>query len=512
MLRQYILIIVSLRLMGWGTPAHGQTSAEDKQLPKAIVPEVVQAWEKTGAKRGWLQADCFVDYRYFEFAEHAKRAQPLAGEVPAFLISYATAEMLDKLPQPEVPFGIVVTHNYEEVHLKKLGQLKQLQALRIYGSPRFKSGTIDKELKHLAELKLRSLVVAIESGEGIQDWPELRYLAFRDNHLSDEGMKKLAALKNLQTLNLGQTNPRFTDAGVKHLAALTQLEKLDLQNVKLTDACLHALAGMTKLRYLDLSNNRSNWTKYGPHQFTDKGFAELAGLQQLEYLDLGATSLTDESFKTIGGLKNLRALYGSGRMTDNGLKYLAGLDKLRTFRVPALITDAGLKELASLKNLEHLDLSYCPIAGSGLKELAGLERLESLNLEKTKVTGEGLKALAGLKQLRKLNLSNTRFTDAGMKELGELTQLQELRFEEWGASFSGGSLTPNVITDLGVKELANLKDLRLLLLNATKVTDESVKTLATLKNLKVLSVGGTKITPAGLSELKKALPQAKISG
>jgi internalin A len=57
------------------------------------------------------------------------------------------------------------------------------------------------------------------------------------------------------------------------------------------------------------------------------------------------------------------------------------------------------------------------------------------------------------------------------------------------------------VTDTGLKELAGLKTLRMLNLNATKVTDLGLKELAALKNLRILDVGGTEVTDTGLKEL-----------
>jgi hypothetical protein len=52
--------------------------------------------------------------------------------------------------------------------------------------------------------------------------------------------------------------------------------------------------------------------------------------------------------------------------------------------------------------------------------------------------------------------------------------------------------------------------LRRLDLNGTKVTDAGLKELAGLKNLKLLFLFDAPVTPAGIAELKKALPGCKI--
>src|SRR5665213_3331243 len=81
------------------------------------------------------------------------------------------------------------------------------------------------------------------------------------------GLKNLADLKGLQTLNLWDT--KVTDAGLKELAGLKGLQTLNLADTKVTDAGLKELAGLKGLQTLDLS-----YTKV-----TDAGLKELAGLK-----------------------------------------------------------------------------------------------------------------------------------------------------------------------------------------------------------------------------------------
>ncbi len=51
--------------------------------------------------------------------------------------------------------------------------------------------------------------------------------------MTDAGLKELAPLKNLTTLNLGGT--KVTDDGLKELAALKNLSELYLLGTKVTD-------------------------------------------------------------------------------------------------------------------------------------------------------------------------------------------------------------------------------------------------------------------------------------
>ena len=93
---------------------------------------------------------------------------------------------------------------------------------------------------------------------------------------------------------------------------------------------------------------------------------------------------------------------------------------------------------------------------------------------------EGILTEADLEKLTKLSLGGTQITDAGFKEVAKLQKL------------TGLDLTGTQITDVGLKELAKLHKLEQLWLLSGLVP--------------------TQFTNAGAAELKKALPNCRISG
>jgi RNA polymerase sigma factor (sigma-70 family) len=109
----------------------------------------------------------------------------------------------------------------------------------------------------------------------------------------------------------------------------------------------------------------------------------------------------------------------------------------------------------------------------------------------TQVTDAGVKELKNLKNLTKLHLTLTQVTDAGVKELKELKYLNTLLIDG------------TQVTDAGMKELKDFKNLTTLFLADTKVTDAGMKEIKELKNLMTLSLEKTKVTDAGLKELKE---------
>src|SRR5205807_667167 len=84
-----------------------------------------------------------------------------------------------------------------------------------------------------------------------------------------------------------------------------------------------------------------------------------------------------------------------------------------------------------------------------------------------------------------VNLTGTQVTDAGLKELKDLKQLTTL------------DLTDAVVTDAGLEELKHLKQLTTLNLNATPVTGAGLKELKDLKQLTTLYLSHTPVTAVG---------------
>jgi len=67
------------------------------------------------------------------------------------------------------------------------------------------------------------------------------------------------------------------------------------------------------------------------------------------------------------------------------------------------------------------------------------------------------------------------------------------------------------ITDAGLANVKGLTQLQSLNLNGTKITDAGLEHLKGLANLQTLDLEATRVTNAGIADLKKALPNCKIS-
>lgn len=103
-------------------------------------------------------------------------------------------------------------------------------------------------------------------------------------------LKELAALKNLQSLNIGggQESVRMY-ADLKDLASMTNLRALYLFHLPVTDKQVKHLAGLKNLQVLDLSHT----------PLTDAGLKELEGLRHLQWLNLHSTQVTSAGVDAI---------------------------------------------------------------------------------------------------------------------------------------------------------------------------------------------------------------------
>jgi len=94
---------------------------------------------------------------------------------------------------------------------------------------------------------------------------------------------------------------------------------------------------------------------------------------------------------------------------------------------------------------------------------------------------------------------------------GSFAAFLERVADDWAAYVAGTpdwrlDLNGTAVTDAGLKELRELKNLQNLNLDNTKITDAGIKELKGLTGLQELEVLGTQVTEAGVTELKARLP------
>jgi hypothetical protein len=119
-------------------------------------------------------------------------------------------------------------------------------------------------------------------------------------------------------------------------------------------------------------------------------------------------------------------------------------------------------------------LRFDALTDAGLKDIAGHTNLILLYLYSTDVTDDGLKELAPLKDLRIL-APGKRTTDAGLKAIAGLKNLESLYLEH------------TQVTDDGLKALAGMDKLISIVFDKAKVTDKTLRVLREAGLLHLLS-------------------------
>jgi hypothetical protein len=219
--------------------------------------------------------------------------------------------------------------------------------------------------------------------------------------------------------------------------------------------------------------------------------------------------LTDEDFRLITQLTNLKMLSLSNGLNDERLAQLSTLAKLEYLQTNlAQITDDGVKPLARLKNLKNLKFFHPgkSFSGAGLVHLADMPNLERLTVAGSLAfNDDGMAAVAKLTGLKEFRTWHAGPTNEGVKKLKELKKLKSL--------YLGQRLTyklPACPTDTTIAILAEFKSLESLQLDEARLTFTALQQLKQLPALKKLTLGGIDIAKEEVERLKKELPQVRV--
>lgn len=300
-----------------------------------------------------------------------------------------------------------------------------------------------------------------------------------------------------------------TDADLDRIERLASLKRLDISLTYITDEGverLKALPGIVELNF------------FGAESITDVAVAHLRGWESLRRLNLRGSDITDTSMEYIAGLRNLRSLDVSfTQISTPGLEYLAELTHLEELALGGnKINGAGLTVLAALPNLKKLTLKGSQRRNSGywavsltnvdMEMLGSLRQLEWLDLGGSirsplnDLSDLGIGEVAQLRELRVLDISQTRISSAGLEPLAGLPKLERLSL--WRAER---------IDDGAAEHLAQMSSLHTLDLSETQVTDATLARLAELPQLRRLYLSGTKVTPEGVERFRRERPGCEVS-
>lgn len=174
--------------------------------------------------------------------------------------------------------------------------------------------------------------------------------------------------------------------------------------------------------------------------------------------------------------------------------------KLKTaqFDLPQGLTKARVEEaLAEVSPADTSALGALRRAGVMVSPLAeGKNLLQASAMNVAAAFGDEQLALFQplAEHIAWLDLHSTKISDAGLAQLGQFKNLARLRLEN------------TAITDAGLARLQNLSRLEYLNLYGTKVTDVGLQELRGLQKLKSLYLWQTQVSAAGIAALQTQLP------
>lgn len=215
-------------------------------------------------------------------------------------------------------------------------------------------------LRQLRSLCFCDMLIDDTSLGPISNLVELRQLEMRNTVVRGSGLRLLGNLRNLESLALVCNDLK---EGIEEVAKLQKLRKLSLHGSVATDDKLREIAKLSELEILDL----------GQWELADHAaFKALTRLQRLRRLYLENSKMTDAALKELPHFPQLETLIlDSMVMTDKGISEFARMDHLCNLelRCGEGVTDKGLAAFAKLTKLRTLSLTGDGITKKGVADL-----------------------------------------------------------------------------------------------------------------------------------------------
>jgi len=180
--------------------------------------------------------------------------------------------------------------------MSKIANLTNLETLVLMRCFVTSAGTPEiAKLKKMRRLDLRGTLVNEDGMKDLAKLSELRVLDLSESIVANSGLEALTKLTKLEQLNLWGT--RVGDAGMPFVASMTTLKALNLdsvgfpsENIVLTDDGIKQLISLENLESLHLGNSQ-----VGP-----AGMEALAGLKKLKQLNIPfCSNVSDDDVKKL---------------------------------------------------------------------------------------------------------------------------------------------------------------------------------------------------------------------
>ena len=424
----------------------------------------------------------------------------LSSTVPFYTIDWLNNEVSVQGPQSEKSWdallGVMTEHRISKLSassmidsaLKRLADLNHVTHLRIGGS----SGVTDQGVKHLVRMAQ------------LQDLE----LGGRNSTITDQGLESLGQLTNLRRFQACWT-PGISDKGLVWLSHCDQLEDVNVLGTQTGDDTVRALMGKRHLRYFRSGQHVTDagltlfqhfpvfrtWhggdIGYGlmsadtkPNHllidgpFTDAGLASLRGLEGLFALSFfwHCPAFTSEGLRPLQQLTNLGFLgCQSNHCDDDAMRHIANFPRLRMLMgQSAVASDTGFEALSRSQTIEYVWGRECPnLTGRGFSALASMPSLRGIAVSCKNVEDASLARLVEFPALREFMPMDV--PDAGFRHIGRCQNLEEL----W-------CMYCRDTGDVATEHIASLSQLKRYYAGKTNITDRSLETLGRMVSLESL--------------------------
>lgn len=226
----------------------------------------------------------------------------------------------------------------------------------------------------------------------------ITHISFTDcEKLRHEEIREIGQLQSLTSLTLYGGKQRLNDETVGGLLGLKKLENLSTEGAKLSDSGLARLAALKELKSASFFH-----LSFRLEGFTGKGFAAWKDLPHLEKLTVAGMSMGDDGFAAISQISTLRQLStwhtyqteaGNLSIAKLPLKELKIGQRLPNKQAPPSLTDDTLNTLASIATLERLTITEARLSLDALRKLKALPLLKALSIAECEVSDADLAKL-----------------------------------------------------------------------------------------------------------------------
>jgi hypothetical protein len=251
----------------------------------------------------------------------------------------------------------------------------------------------------------------------------LRWLILQNMEINDADCDIFASLPKIEILDFNKSRGKLTGARFDLLASSATFRNLDLRGCQVTTNGIKALAALKNLESLSLTNTETS----------DKDLSHLASMTSLQSLKLDLTKVTSKGFAALKPLVNLTGFGWSPtpRKAKAELAELAAiLPDIVSFQLRSL-GNLSTEDVAGLSAFPKLEKMYLEFETCSKEILAGLSTLPALKHVRCyfgmTTTDDAFASLAQSSTLEVVEFENMpKLTGAVLAHLGKIPNLQKI--------------------------------------------------------------------------------------